>query len=79
MWPPRVNSVRGGGKAIKFLEFHMADKPGHYNLDYKNAKNNTPQILSGRQLADFYADLAAKYPSTTKCNLLPLMHFSRFN
>lgn len=44
-------------------EFHMSDNPGHYNLSIKDPSQSNPQILSGQELAQMYADLVQKYPS----------------
>ncbi len=48
---------------LLFLEFHLSDRPGYYNLDAKNKEENNPRILSGIELAHLYLSLVGKYPS----------------
>ena len=46
------------------VEFHCSDRPGYYNLDYKSTARPNPNVVSGKELPNFYIKLAQEYPST---------------
>ena len=46
-----------------FLEFHLENRPGYYDLDIKNRSETEHRILSGAEMVEYYLGLIKNFPS----------------
>lgn len=58
------------------IEFHLDERPGHYDLDKKRTGTDNHRVLNGDEMVQYYLSLIQKYPSKIRLDRFYAQVFS---